>query len=259
MRQIIKTANLAIGYKGKAIARNIDLTLEEGMVTALIGRNGVGKSTLIKTLTKLQTAIEGEVTIEGKRLEEYSRKELSTKIAVVTTEQQISGGLKLREMVALGRLPYLGRLGLLKKEDEQIVNDALESLHISHKANSYTAELSDGERQKGMIARGLVQQTPVIIMDEPFSFLDVAARIEILAMIKEIARKQDKAILFSTHEVTQALRMADKLWVFADREGDSVVEEGTPEDTIEKGLIDKLFPGSKVKFDPDIIDFRYTP
>lgn len=259
MESILTVAGLNIGYKKRIVASDINLRLESGVVTALIGRNGAGKSTLIKTLTRHLQAKGGSIEIEGKPLERYGRKELAEKIAIVANEQTVSGGFRLRELVALGRTPFLNRLGILGDEDKRLVERAMEAVGVAHKAENYVAELSDGERQRGMIARGLVQQTPVIIMDEPFSFLDVAARIEIMALLKNIARSEGKAILYSTHEVTQALRMADRLWVFLS-DSDSrqtIVREGGAREIIEKGWLDSLFDESQVKFDPEIMDFRF--
>lgn len=259
MESILSVAGLDIGYKKRMVASDINLSLACGEVTALIGRNGAGKSTLIKTLTKSLPAKGGNIYIEGKPLERYGRRELAEKIAIVANEQTVSGGFRLRELVGLGRTPFLNRLGILDDEDKRLVERAMEAVGVAYKADSYVAELSDGERQRGMIARGLVQQTPIIIMDEPFSFLDVAARIEIMALLKEIAGSEGKAILYSTHEVTQALRMADRLWVFlnAPESGQSIVREGAPREIIEKGFLDRLFDETQVKFDPEIMDFRY--
>lgn len=256
MEPILYTKNLSIGYKGRSLIKGLNLSLEQGTLTAMIGRNGVGKSTLIKTLTGELTPIEGEVLIDGESIDQISTKRMARLIALVNTEPHMAGGLRLHELVGLGRIPYTGHIGLLDKTDKEIIFNAIETVGLGHKYDSFVGELSDGERQKGMIARGLVQDTPIIIMDEPFSFLDVAARLEMLDMINRLAEKEGKAILFSTHEVSQALRMVKRVWMFVNDAGKENVVEGTPTELIEKGTTDKLFPNSKVTFDKEKGEFR---
>ena len=251
MKKVLETKDLAIGYKKKEIASHITLTLRGGEVTSLIGRNGAGKTTLIKTLTGNLQPLVGEILIEGRNLQDFTRKELARIMAVVNTDPNIAGGLRLKELVGLGRIPYTGKFGLNKGEDEVIIADAMKAVGIEHKKDSFVSQLSDGERQKGMIARGLAQQTRIILMDEPFSFLDVASRLEIFSLLKRLAKEKDKAILLSTHEVTEALKMTDKVWLFLKDE----IYEGNPELLIEDGKIDKIFPDSKVRFDKEKGDF----
>lgn len=250
MSILITADDLAIGYKGQAIYSGINLTLKPG-VTAIIGRNGVGKSTLIWTLTGSLQPTAGIVRLGNKEIGEYSRKELAKSVAIVSTEQAMAGGLRLCELVALGRIPYTGRMGRLTVEDRRIVEDAMKRVGIAHKKDSFVAELSDGERQKGMIARGLVQSTPIIIMDEPFSFLDVASRLEIMALIQELALSGGKAILYSSHEVTEALKSSDRIWAFTS----DGIEDGSPEQLIERGTMNHIFPNKNVKFDKDSREF----
>lgn len=254
MNVILETENLSIGYKGVQIAENLNLNLREGEVTALIGRNGAGKSTLIKTLTGNLPPLKGSVTINKENITKINRKDLSRLISVVNTDPHMAGGLRLRELVELGRIPYTGRIGILSKDDNRIVEEALKATGVLHMKERYVSELSDGERQKGMIARGLAQETPLIIMDEPFSFLDVASRWEILELMKNLAIEKNKAILFSTHEVSEALRMSDRIWLFTV----NGLLEGEPEKLISSGAVDLLFPQSRIKFDKKKGDF-YLP
>ena len=254
MNVILETENLAIGYKGVQIAENLNLNLREGEVTALIGRNGAGKSTLIKTLTGNLPPLKGSVTINKENITKINLKDLSRLISVVNTDPHMAGGLRLRELVELGRIPYTGRIGILSKDDNHIVEEALKATGVLHMKERYVSELSDGERQKGMIARGLAQETPLIIMDEPFSFLDVASRWEILELMKNLAIEKNKAILFSTHEVSEALRMSDRIWLFTV----NGLLEGEPEKLISSGAVDLLFPQSRIKFDKEKGDF-YLP
>lgn len=256
MKEVLRTENLAIGYDGHPVMSGLNLTLCKGMVTAMIGRNGAGKSTLIKTLTKTLKPISGTAYIDGVSLADIPVRKMAKLVASISTDSDMAGGLRLHELVGLGRIPYVGRIGFLDKTDRKRIEEAIEAVGLMHKRNSFVGQLSDGERQKGMIARGLVQDTPVIIMDEPFSYLDVAARLEMLDLVNRLAMDEDKAILFSTHEVTQALNMAGKVWMFT-KEGDCErIEEGTPEELVAAGAPGRLFPESQVQFDAESWEFR---
>lgn len=250
----IECRNLAIGYRKHRVAEGISLALYPATVTALLGPNGVGKSTLIKTLTGELRPLEGEVKIFGKPIEDYSGRELSRLLAIVTTDSVLAGGLRLRELVELGRQPHTGFLGILSAADRESVERAMKAVGICHKAADYVAELSDGERQKAMIAKALAQDTPIIVLDEPFSFLDVASRVEILALLNQIARKGGKCILYSSHDVSQAIRMTPDLILFAP--SGSIIS-GSSERLIEQGSINKLFDNRNVVFSQRENDFVY--
>lgn len=241
---MISTQNLTIGYKGRPIASNLNLAIETGKATAIIGKNGVGKSTLIKTLTGALLPLAGRVLIEEEDIRKISRKKMARLIAVITTEPHSAGGLRVEELVALGRTPFTGFTGRLAASDRNIVLAAMKRVGIDRMSRRFVAELSDGERQKCMLARGLAQQTPVIIMDEPFSYLDVASRLEVLELINELALKEMKTILYSTHEVTEALEYAHKIWAFVD----NGIIAGSPEEIVNSGTADKIFLNEKVYF-----------
>lgn len=245
MKEVLKTIDLTIGYRATPILHALSLSMPAGVVTALIGRNGAGKSTLIKTLTGNIKPLEGDVMIERKPIGTYTKKEMARVMAVVTTDHHMGGGLRLHEFVALGRLPYTGRFGILNKTDRERVEQAMTLTGIIDKRDRFVAELSDGERQKGLIARGMAQDTPIIIMDEPFSYLDVASRLETLELLNRLASEEGKAILFSTHEVTEVLNMVDRAWMITDHG----VEEGGTEELIADGAPSRLFPGERVRFD----------
>lgn len=253
---VILTEALRFGYGGSSISAPVDFTLDSGIVTAIIGRNGIGKSTFIKTITGRLPIIVGKVLIDNKPLDQLSRKEIASRISLVSTSKGLEGGLRLHEFVALGRTPYTGLLGILSENDRLMISEAIDAVGINHKKECFVGELSDGEHQKAQIARALAQDTPIIIMDEPFSFLDVASRIEILALLKDIASAQNKAILYSTHEVSQALKMADRIALFL-KGDDGLTEmvEDTPDNLIEGGYIDRIFESKRVAFDRNIKDF----
>lgn len=244
--------NLSVGYDKKSILSQLTLTLLSGEVVALIGRNGAGKSTLLKTITGELPPLSGNITIDGADLKSYSRKKLAKHIAIVTTERMMAGGMTVEEIVAMGRHPHIGLFGILSAEDKRIVKEAMEAVDITYKRDAYFAELSDGERQKCMIARALAQQSPIIILDEPFSFLDPAARIEIMSLLKSIAREKDAAILLSSHDVAQAARMADKIWLLG---ADKSVIADTPATLMRNNLMDKMFNKKSIVFDMTQHDF----
>lgn len=248
----LSTSGLEVGYKGKVLMSVPDLALWPGKVVALIGENGIGKSTLLRTITREQKVIAGHVYIQGEDIDRLSRRELARKVSVVTTDRDISQGLLAREIVAMGRHPHTDLTGRLGYDDKRIVRQAMEHAGILHKADNRFGELSDGERQKVMIARALAQQTPVMVLDEPFSFLDTAARIDILNLLIKLARASETAVLFSSHDVAQALRMADDVWMITP--GHKFFS-GTPAELISDGKVQQLFSSPNVHFDPIQKDF----
>lgn len=249
---VITATNLSIGYRThqgeKKVHEQLSFRLYPGELTSLLGANGAGKSTLLRTLAASQPALAGNLQLMGKPLQLYSEKERSRTIGVVLTDKTQAGGLTVYELVALGRQPHTGFFGRLHRKDHAIIREALEAVGIDHKAQSYTAELSDGERQKVMIAKALVQECPLIILDEPTAFLDVVSRIEIMTLLHRLAVEQDKAILLSTHDIEQALVLSDKLWLLSKEQG---LQCGVTEDIILNHRMDTLFPQSDIRFDYD--------
>ncbi len=248
---LITARQLSIGYRHagtgqKIIHSGLSFDLLPGELTCLLGPNGAGKSTLLRTLGAFQPFLEGELLFEGRPLITLSEREKSHKIGVVLTDKTQTGGLKVYELVALGRQPHTGFWGRLNKKDHQIVKEAMEAVGIAHKSRNYMAELSDGERQKVMIAKALVQECPLILLDEPTAFLDVASRIEIMTLLHSIVRQQGKTILLSTHDIEQALMLADRLWLLSPEAG---LQCGVTEDLIFKGALEQLFDRAKICFD----------
>lgn len=247
----IEISNLAIGYmqqgkRSKVVHESISLNLYAGELTSLLGLNGAGKSTLLRTICGFQPSISGKIRIKSRSLSDYSQSELSHIVGVVLTEKTNTGGITVRELVSLGRHPYTGFFGRLKAEDKRIVEESLEAVGMMHKAGNYVAELSDGERQKVMIAKVLAQQCPIIILDEPTAFLDVTNRIETMSLLHHLATAQKKAILLSTHDLDLAIQMSDCLWL---QEKKRPMMWGTPEDLILSGSFETFFNKNDIHFD----------
>lgn len=254
---LLHTENLSVGYRHKrhvtTVLSALSLDLYEGELVTILGRNGIGKSTLLRTITGIQLPLAGSVTISGRPLESISARDMSKTVAIVNSERTLAGSLSVKELVALGRHPYTGFFGRLDDVDIDIIDRSLDSVGILDMADRYIASLSDGERQKAMIARALAQSTPVIILDEPTSFLDVASRIETMSLLKSLASDCKKSVLVSSHDVTQALAMSDRLWVIS---GERTILSGTPAQFLsDTRLLDSMFPGRNVTFDPVVMDF----
>ena len=247
---ILSAKDLTVGYrKGNStspVISGLNLSLSRGKLVALIGANGIGKSTLLRTLVGNQPPLEGEVSISGIRIGEIIRRNLSLLLGIVNTERTQAGALTVREVVSLGRQPYTGFLGILSKNDKSIVEKAMQDAGILHKASSFLAELSDGERQKVMIAKALAQCTPIIILDEPTAFLDVASRMETMLLLHNLAHKQNKAVLLSSHDLSQSMMLADELWVVTN---DQKIISGNTEDVVLSGAMDSIFASSIISFD----------
>lgn len=246
---ILTTHNLATGYRhgnsATTVMSGIDVALNRGRLTALLGQNGIGKSTLLRTIAGSQAPISGDVLLDGRPIGSISRRELSQLLALVFTDRTMAGGLTVRELVSLGRQPHTGFLGRLSSHDRKVVRQAVESVGVGHKIDSFVAELSDGERQKVMIAKALAQETPLIILDEPTAFLDVASRIDTMQLLSRLAYTTGKAILLSTHDVSQTLLLADEIWVMT---GDRNLICGVTEDVVLSGAMQSIFASEKVHF-----------
>lgn len=224
----------------------LDLQLYPGQLTSLLGLNGAGKSTLLRTICGFLPSLKGEVRLMGKPLRHYPTKDISRIIGVVLTEKTNAGGITVSELVALGRHPYTGFFGQLSHDDRTIIEESIQAVGIAHKAQSYLSELSDGERQKVMIAKALAQQCPIIVLDEPTAFLDVTSRIETMALLHRLAIEKNKAILLSTHDLDLAIQMSDCLWL---QERGRPMACGTPEDLILNGEFESFFNTPDVTFD----------
>ena len=211
--EVLRTKDLHIGYKDKAILPPINVSLKEGNLIALIGPNGAGKSTLFKTLTAHIKPIKGSIELFGKELSDYSAKEKARLIGLVLTERPDDMFLKVYDVVASGRCPYTDFFGKIEKEDENIIQESLDIVSINQLKDRYFNTLSDGEKQKVMIAKTLAQNTPVIFMDEPTAFIDYPSKIELFSLMKMLTKERNKTIIFSSHDLELLLRYTDDIWL----------------------------------------------
>lgn len=251
------TDRLAIGYRARRAARrildNISVSLHAGELVCLIGPNGAGKSTLLRTLAGMQPPLAGTITLLGADLRALTPAERARRLSIVLTERIDAGLLTAHALVALGRHPYTGWLGALRPQDEAAVTRALAAVGALELAARRVGELSDGERQKVLIARALAQEPALLLLDEPTAFLDLPRRAETLTMLRRLARESGRAVLLSTHDLDLALRMADRIWLLP-RGGPLHV--GAPEDLVLSGAFEAAFRGEGVAFDAYSGSFR---
>jgi iron complex transport system ATP-binding protein len=253
---VLETKDLKIGYRKKhqetVIASGIEVNVKEGELVAVIGVNGVGKSTFLRTLSGIQPALQGNILIQGEDRHLFSSQKLATLISLVLTEQPLSKNLSVAELVALGRQPYTNWIGSLTTVDRQKVIKALQLVSIEHIQNKKCYELSDGQLQKVLIARALAQDTPIMILDEPTSHLDMYHKAQVLKLLKQLSSQTKKAVLFATHEINLALELCDRI-ILMKPEG---VEEGSPTALIQKKAFESIFPADLIFFDSASRSFR---
>ncbi|MEJ6791472.1 MAG: ABC transporter ATP-binding protein [Lacinutrix sp.] len=253
---ILKTTNLSIGYQSKKVktivASNINLELQKGQLIGLVGGNGVGKSTLLRTITNVQPALNGDISIHNKSLNHYPALDLAKVLSLVLTEQIASKNLSVFELIVLGRQPYTNWIGSLTTEDKEMINIAISQTNIETLKNKRCFELSDGQLQKVMISRALAQDTDLIILDEPTTHLDMYHKAYILKLLQKITKETGKTILFSSHEIDLAIQLCDTIIVMTDTK----VISDTPCNLIAKGTFNNLFPKDLIAFDENTGSFR---
>lgn len=253
---ILKTENLAIGYsskkEGSIIASNINLALKQGELIGLVGGNGIGKSTLLRTLTQVQPKLSGSLYLNNKPLENYANIELAKAMSLVLTETIASKNLSVFELIALGRQPYTNWVGNLSQEDISMVDNAILQTNIEDLKHKKCFELSDGQLQKVMIARALAQDTDLIILDEPTTHLDMYHKAYILKLLQKLVKETGKTILFSSHEIDLAIQLCDSMIVMTKEE----VISNSPSNLIKQGIFNNLFPKDLISFDENSGSFR---
>ena len=248
-KTILSAQNLSIGYQNKkghsGIAHGINLHLKEGKLIALIGANGIGKSTLLKTLTAIQKPLAGAVLLNGKNVTDYSAEALAQQLSIVLTESLPPSNLTIYELVALGRQPYTNWLGTLSAEDTEQIEKAIQLTQLSHLIHKKHFEVSDGQLQKALIARALAQDTPLIILDEPTTHLDLLHKVSLLKLLKKLSAETGKCIFYSTHDLDLALKLSDEIVVMTP--GKAV--QGIPQELIQQKAFDNIFNDSSIHFD----------
>ncbi|MCJ7758009.1 MAG: ABC transporter ATP-binding protein [Gillisia sp.] len=246
---VLSSKNLNIGYRNKKaetlIASNINIEIGEGELVAVIGVNGVGKSTLLRSLSGVQEILNGEVFINGSPLKKFSPQQLAEQISVVLTEQPISKNLSVFELIALGRQPYTNWIGTLSSNDISQIKQAIKLVDIESIQYKKCYELSDGQLQKALIARALAQDTPLVILDEPTTHLDIYHQAYVLKLLKSLSFQTKKSILFSTHEINLALQLCDRIILMEK----NYVTIGSPSELIENDVFSNLFPSDLIVFD----------
>ena len=251
----IQTQNLSIGYKSKSetitIAQNINLNLEKGKLIALIGENGIGKSTLLKTITGIISPLSGEITLLNKSLQSYKPLDLAQELSIVLTEKLPPSNLTVYEIIALGRQPYTNWLGSLSDEDTTKIDEAIALTEINHLIHKKHDEVSDGQLQITLSARALAQDTSIIILDEPTTHLDLVHKATLLKLLQKLAHETQKTILYSTHDIDLAIQMSDEMIVFTSNQ----IVQDQPCNLIQSGIFNSLFDTEHLTFDANIGKF----
>jgi iron complex transport system ATP-binding protein len=254
----LQTRDLAVGYRTRgtrrAVLERVNLSVSAGELVCLLGPNGIGKSTLLRTLGRMQPALWGSIELGGTALALLSANQLARRLGVVLTERVAVEALSVRRVVEFGRYPHSGFLGRLNARDREVVEWALDASGAGRLADREFSRLSDGERQRVMIARALAQEPVLLMLDEPTAFLDVPARVELMGLLRQLTREAALAVIVSTHDLELALRTADEVWLLMP--GGEVMT-GAPEDVVVSGAIAQAFEGRQIRFEPEERSFRW--
>ena len=243
--QILTVDNLSIGYPSITVTKNVSFALEKGSLCAIVGINGIGKSTLLRTLGGLQSKKSGEIRVNGHALESLSPLQLAQKRSVVLTEKTTSKNLTVQELIALGRQPHTNWFGRLTKKDGLHIEKSINTFLLENLRHKKCHELSDGQFQRVLIARAMAQDTSLILLDEPTTHLDLHHKVQILKLLQELAHEQHKTILFTTHEIDLAIQTCDFMLILDGNRNPF----GEPCQLIEAKHFDSLFPSEMVQFD----------
>lgn len=256
---IVSLKQLQLGYPHSQgsllLARNLTEVIGQRELIALVGSNGTGKSTLLRTVAGMQSPLAGEVSILGKRVNALSARQLAKFVSVILTDKVTVGYTKAAEVVAMGRFPHTGWLGSFLPTDRRKVEQAIQLTGIEQLLKRSLYQLSDGERQKVMIARALAQDTPLMLLDEPTTHLDVTNRVSIIELLRKLVHDQGKSILFSTHDIELALQVSDRIWLMHDQK----ISSSVPEDLVLSGALDRVMGSQLAPFDLHSGTFKITP
>ena len=247
MDYYFETKDLAVGYNGRVLIKNISIGIHQGEVVTLIGPNGAGKSTILKSITKHLQTIAGTVWLDGSEINSLSYKDLARRVAVVLTERVDPELMTCWDVVAAGRYPYTGRMGILSREDEDITAQAMETVHVLDLAQRSFHAISDGQRQRILLARAICQQPEIIVLDEPTSFLDIRHKLELLSVLRKMAKEQGITVILSLHEIDLAQKISDRLICV---KGDHIAASGTPDEIFRADTIRALYDLDNGTYDP---------
>lgn len=239
--------NLSVGYNRKALIHDICIGIKKGEIVTLIGPNGSGKSTILKSITRQLQIIGGKVYFDNQNLLSFTFRDLSTRMAVVLTERMKPELMTCHDIVATGRYPYTGRLGILTREDEEKVEEAMKAVHAEALGSRDFNNISDGQRQRVLLARAICQEPDIIILDEPTSFLDIKHKLDLLSILRDMAKKKQITVIMSLHEIDLAQKIADKIICV---KGDTISHFGKPEEIFEENMIRELYEINNGFFDP---------
>ena len=239
--------DLSVGYQGKALIHDINIGINKGEIVTLIGPNGAGKSTILKSITRQLALVGGYVYFDNSSIHNMSYKTLSTRMAVVLTQRMQPELMTCHDVVATGRYPYTGRLGILSREDEDKVEEAMAAVHASELGGRDFNAISDGQRQRVLLARAICQEPDIIILDEPTSFLDVRHKLELLSILRSMAKEKNITVVMSLHEIDLAQKISDKIICV---KGDTISHYGRPEEIFEENIIRNLYDIDNGFFDP---------
>lgn len=256
MSGFLKTEKLSVGYDGKPLIRDVCLQVQRGKIVTLIGPNGSGKSTILKTIVGQLSKVSGTVLLEGAPMERCGQKEIAKRMAILMTERIHPELMTCYDVVSTGRYPYTGALGLLGKEDKRIVEESLELVHGRDMADRPFDAISDGQRQRILLARALCQTPEIIVLDEPTSYLDIRYKLELLTILKTMVRKKNLAVLMSLHELDLAQRVSDTVVCVS---GDRIDRMGPPEEIFSNDYIAQLYHMEPGKYAPCFDTLEYVP
>lgn len=256
MSGFLETEKLSVGYDGKPLIRDVCLQVQRGKIVTLIGPNGSGKSTILKTIVGQLSKVSGTVLLEGAPMERCGQKEIAKRMAILMTERIHPELMTCYDVVSTGRYPYTGALGLLGKEDKRIVEESLELVHGRDMAKRPFDAISDGQRQRILLARALCQTPEIIVLDEPTSYLDIRYKLELLTILKTMVREKNLAVLMSLHELDLAQRVSDTVVCVS---GDRIDRMGPPEEIFSNDYIARLYHMEPGKYDPCFDTLEYVP
>ncbi len=257
MTPILYTHGLTIGYRTKGnlleLAKDINVKVHKGELICLIGPNGCGKSTLMRTIAGLQKPLDGDAFISGVDVKKIKSHQYARLLSLVLTDKINVGAMTVMDIVSIGRYPYTNYFAKLQAKDHEIIQHSLDSVHLNEYKHRFFNELSDGEKQRVLIAKALAQDTPLIMLDEPTAHLDLPNRVEIINLLKRLAKETNKAIFLSTHELDLALQTADTIWLMNREEK---LATGTPEDLVLSGMFERVFKSNAFRFDKHSGSFK---